>query len=32
MIKGVLTELEIMIAFSIERSSAGKPSFLNVRS
>lgn len=31
-INGVLTEFKIMIAFSMERSSAGKPSFLKVRS
>lgn len=32
MINGVLTEFKIIIAFSIERSSAGKPSFLKVKS
>jgi hypothetical protein len=32
MIRGVLTEFRIMIAFSIESLSAGRPSFLKVRS
>jgi hypothetical protein len=32
MINGVLTALRIMMAFSIESISAGRPSFLKVRS
>jgi len=32
MMRGVLTEFRIMMAFSIDKLSAGNPSFLKVRS